>query len=260
MNLRMRRIMQLAGMLQVFLHMLPLRASEDILFSNPSPSTVEAKAETPWARFGGGASAALSEGDGELLWKTEAQNMILNYFTLGEPVALNPGESLVFTFKFRPAGLNPAERGFQIGIFNSAGEKIDGDRVASVIDPKFQFYSGYIAALDLRGSSTRGAFLYRRKAESGANDSNNLFGLSTTNVTFLKGGSGTSASEDTLIDGSLVIENEQSGMRVTLSLDGGTIVASDPNVISAFDTIAFISYGGNTKSITFAQCEVKIVR
>lgn len=252
--------MQLAGLLLVFPQTLPLKAAEDILFSNPSLSTVDAEAETPWARFGGGASASLSEGDGELLWKTEAQSMILNYFALGEPVALKPGERLVLSFKFRPMGLKPAERGFQIGIFNSAGERIDGNRIATVIDPKFQFYSGYIAALDLRGSSTNGAFLYRRNTETGASDSNNLFGLSTSNVTFLRGGNGAAASEETLVEGSLEIENEESRMKITLSVDGGSLVASDPSMMGAFDTIAFISYGGNTKSIAFTQCEVKVVR
>lgn len=234
---------------------IPAVAADEVLFSNPPVQAGIPGADSSWARIGGHAGASLESSEGELFWKTGTHSTILNHFAAAKPVTLNPGEVLVFTFKFKAAGLNPAQNGFQVGLFNSTNQFIEGDRPASPVHEKFKSYAGYIASMNLTGSAT---FIYRRNPDTEAVDGNALFGLSTTSVTYLKGGAGYSVQEGEPVEGSLEIENDGGGMKVTSTLNGAIVSGTDPNrICESFDTVAMVSYGGNTESITFTQCEIK---
>lgn len=251
--------MQLAAAGLIFLETGSLIASDGIVFSNPPVQADAAGADCPWVRLGGSSGAGLESSDTELIWKTAVQSTILNHFSGGDPIVLNAGEVLVFKFKFKASGLNPAPRAFHVGIFNSAGGLVEGDRLGIVLNAKFKSYSGYIAALNLAGGP-QASFLYRRNSDTGAVDGDNIFGLSTGGVTYLKGGEGYAVRDDEEVEGSFEIESSGTGMRITFTLDGVALSGTDPYPIESFDTIAFVNYGGNAQSITFTQCEVRLNR
>lgn len=252
----MKPLAQFIGGLLLVLGQPGILAADQVLLNDPSPVPTQAVSETAWVRLGGHDTASLSREGDIMLWNTTAQNMILNQFAISDTTALGAGESITFRCKFRAAGIQAVPRGFQIGLFNSAQQDIPGDNPATVVNPKFALYSGYLVALDLGSQQGQGLIIYRRNAESGTNDQTSLFGLSTGNVTYLKGGPGHVPAEDEEVEVSIQIENAGSGMRITASINGQELTATDTAQVESFDTVALISYGGNTRSIAFSQCEV----
>lgn len=255
----MRRIAHLGLMLLTVTAAGSLIASDEVLFSNPPVQAGKPGADSQWIRLGGGAGAGLEASDNELFWKTSVQSTILNHFAAGKPVTVGAGEVLVFTFKFKASGLNAAARAFHVGFFNSAKGLIEGGHAGTVIDEKFKGYSGYIVAMNLAGGA-QGAYIYRRNPNTGAVDSNNIFGLSTTNVTYMRVGPGYAVQEDEEVEGVLQLENGGSGLKVSFSLNGVAVSGIDPYPIEDIDTVAFVNYGGNAQSIAFTQCEIKLLR
>lgn len=248
------------GLLLVLSHQGITMASDQILLNDPCPTSEKSVAESAWVRLGGHDKAGLSREGETMVWNTSAQNMILNQFALGEVAPLSSGESVIFKTKFRASGIQAEPRGFQIGLFNSQQKDIPGDSPTTVVNAKFSQYGGYIVAIDLGSQQGQGIIIYRRNVDSGASDQNNLFSLSTANVTFLKSGQGYSPTDNEDVEFTLQIENVGTGVRISVSMNGSEVAATDTVHTESFDTVALLSYGGNTRAITFTQCEVRLVQ